>query len=472
MTRKYGGTGLGLAISRHLVVMMGGDICVKSQPGVGSIFQFKVFFEKSKTPTMPPVDLEKVQVKDLTVLVVDDNAVNRLLLQAILTKWDMKPTLAPSGKGALEALEQAQLRGTRFDLILLDVMMPEMDGFETAKLIRDNFSSCWPVIMMLTSVGQRGDAARCRELGISAYLTKPIKQSDLFDAIKTVLALRNQDAEQRNLVTRYSLRERPCYPAAASSRSLHILLAEDNVVNQQVATKILTNRGHSVVVALNGRQAMEAFEKERFDLIFMDVQMPDLDGFDATRIIREREKDGGGRIPIVAMTAHAMKGDKEKCLAAGMDDYVSKPINRVELFSVIEKFAKSGEATGNDICLSSKEDEAFSTEVFDIAKALKIVGGNKAFLKELADLFFENLPDYVAKIREAISMEDDGALERAAHELKGSVGNFAAMRARNAAYQLEVIGNKGTLEHADQLLSELMEELSNLESAIRSALPE
>jgi CheY-like chemotaxis protein len=471
-TRMYGGTGLGLSISRHLIEMMGGDIRVESRPGAGSTFQFRVFFEKPKTPTLLSIDLETVNVKDLTVLVVDDNAVNRRLLQEILIKWDMLPTLASSGKKAIETLEQARMQGTRFDLILLDVMMPEMDGFETAELIRSCVDFYQSVIMILTSVGQRGDAARCRELGISAYLTKPIKQSELFAAIMTVLALRNQGAEDGILITRHSLRETPSDRSAGSSKNLHILLAEDNVVNQKLATKILSNWGHSIVVASSGKEVVEACEKERFDLIFMDIQMPDLDGFEATQIIREREKDGGGRLPIVAMTAHTMKGDKEKCLAAGMDDYVSKPINRDELFSVIEKFTKSGESTGNSASVSSKDDEAFTTGVFDIARALEIAGGDKAFLKELADLFFENLPGYVAKIREAISMENSGALEDAAHNLKGSIGNFAAKRAQNAAYQLEVIGNKGMLADADQLLSELMEELKPLECSIKRALSE
>ena len=274
------------------------------------------------------------------------------------------------------------------------------------------------------------------------------------------------------LITRHSLRETPSDRVAGSSKNLHILLAEDNVVNQKLATKILANWGHSIVVASSGKEAVEASEKERFDLILMDIQMPDLDGFEATQIIREREKDGGGRLPIVAMTAHAMKGDKEKCLAAGMDDYVSKPINRDELFSVIQKFAKGGEATGNSASLSSKDDEPFTTEVFDIAEALEIAGGDKAFLKELAGLFFENLPGYVAKIREAISREDSGALEGAAHELKGSVGNFAAKRAHNAAYQLEVAGRERTLEDTGQRLTELVEELSSLECTIKSALSE
>jgi CheY-like chemotaxis protein len=249
-------------------------------------------------------------------------------------------------------------------------------------------------------------------------------------------------------------------------------VAEDNVVNQKVATKILGNRGHSTVVASNGREAVDASEKERFDLILMDVQMPELDGFEATQLIREREKASGGHLPIVAMTAHAMKGDREKCLATGMDDYVSKPINRDELFSVIEKFTKGGETTENSSSLSSRDDNEPTTEVFDISKALKTVGGDYEFLKEIAELLLENLPGYVAKIREAISGEDAVALEGAAHNLKGAVGNFGAARAYDAAYRLEVIGKKSALADADRLLRELMEELASMEYAIKIALPE
>ncbi len=471
-TRMYGGTGLGLTISRHLVEMMGGVLGVESHLGVGSKFEFTASFGRSKTGVTIAFTAEPVDVRDMPVLVVDDNAANRRILDMMLRNWNMKPLAVASGKAALEALEQASLLGVPFVLILLDLLMPEMDGFETVAEMRKRFDSPASIIMMLTSAGQRGDAARCRELAISAYLTKPIKQSDLFDAIMTVLAFRNQNLDGKHLVTRHSLRKLPTSRRPDTSKRLRILLVEDNLVNQKVALKTLANWDHAVVVAANGREAVEAFDKNHFDLIFMDVQMPEMDGFEATQMIREKEKKGTGHIPIVAMTAHNMKGDRENCLAAGMDDYISKPINRDELSRVIEKFAKGvDESQDRSACLST-DCEPTAEDVFELSRALEIVGGDIALFKEIADMLLENLPDHIAKIREAINRQDATSIEHTAHTLKGSVANFGAMRVYDAANQLELIGKEGRLTEAEESLAKLVRELNSLESALKAALLE
>ncbi len=328
MTRKYGGTGLGLTISARLVERMGGHVWVESKVGEGSTFHFTVTLGLQREPVRGPLAKETVDLCDLPVLVVDDNATNRFILQAMLRHWQMRPTVVDGSRAAMCALEQAKDGGRCFPLILLDAQMPEMDGFALAECIKDNPGLAGATIMMLTSAGQRGDAARCRDLGISAYLIKPIRQSELLEAI--LVALTKASAKQTHpvLVTRYSLREhRP---------RLEILLAEDNAVNQALAVRLLEKRGHSVTVATDGREALAALEKQTFQLILMDVQMPGMDGLEATAAIRAREKLTGKRLPIVAMTAHAMKGDEERCLTAGMDAYIAKPIRAAELFRVIE----------------------------------------------------------------------------------------------------------------------------------------
>jgi len=335
MVRRFGGTGLGLTISSRLVEMMGGRIWLESEVGKGSCFHFTapVGIAASAASTEPT---EHVPLAGLPVLVVDDNAANRRILGEMLKPWGMKPVLAASGREAIAALRDADQSASPFALLLTDANMPEMDGFTLVERIRQQADLRKITIMMLTSAGQRGDAARCRELGIAAYLVKPIGQSQLLDAIMDVLGTTAETADEPRLVTRHSLREgRP---------SLRILVAEDNAVNQKLASRLIEKRGHTVVVVSNGLEALEALEKQSFDLVVMDVQMPEMDGFEATAAIREREKSSGKHLPIMAMTAHAMAGDRERCLAAGMDGYVSKPIQAKELFEAVEKLIPVSES--------------------------------------------------------------------------------------------------------------------------------
>ncbi|HXM96455.1 MAG TPA: response regulator [Candidatus Dormibacteraeota bacterium] len=341
-TRKYGGTGLGLTISARLVAKMGGTLWVESELRRGSQFHF--------TAHMRAADAKKINVgrvappeilRGVKVLVVDDNRTNRRILEGMLSRWEMKAVLVESGEQALMQLSAARESGDPYGLILMDMHMPEMDGFALIERIRQRPELSTATIMMLTSAGHRGDAARCQELGVSAYLLKPIRQSELREAIARVLGAREQ-AGAIPLITRYSLHD-----ARDPMSSLRVLLAEDNSVNRLLATRLLEKRGHRVAVATNGREALAELEKESYDLVFMDVQMPDIDGLEVTAAIREKEKSSGNHQPVIALTALAMKGDEERCLAAGMDDYLSKPIRPHELDDILEKYVARRTAAAN-----------------------------------------------------------------------------------------------------------------------------
>jgi signal transduction histidine kinase/DNA-binding response OmpR family regulator len=330
-TRKYGGTGLGLSISTRLVEMMGGKIWIKSTPGQGSEFHFTANFTRQKKQSAHPpvVEIAKLEsLKNLPVLIVDDNATNRTILEKILTHWNMLPTTAEDGPKALSLLKEARKNGTEFPVILLDVNMPEMDGFTVARKIKADPEIAGTTILMLSSSDLQKETRQCREMGIAVYMIKPIRQSELLNGILTVL-----DKAPKNQQTASS---KPDSNSQKHQKSLQILLAEDNRINQALAVKLLEKWGHCVTVADDGLQVLDQLKKDAFDMILMDIQMPQLDGFEATRIIRIREKRYGGHIPIYAMTAHAMKGDRERCLDAGMDGYISKPIKPKELFQTIE----------------------------------------------------------------------------------------------------------------------------------------
>ncbi len=330
-TREFGGTGLGLSISSQLVGLMNGRIWAESRLGVGSVFHFTARFDFASQPVHRVVPKEKSVLQDVRVIIVDDNQSNRTILAETVRSWGMIPVAVGDSREATKLIEEHALRGEPFSLALVDFMMPEMNGFQLAESLSKSVTSNIDKIIMLTSGGQRGDAARCQELGIAAYLMKPIKQSDLLDAILMTMHKTPGFKAKAPLITRHSVRE--------ARRRLHILLVEDNPVNQKLAVKILEQMGHTVVTASNGLQALEMFGQTRFNVILMDVQMPQMDGFGATKAIRDKELIDGGHIPIIAMTARAMIGDREKCISAGMDDYISKPINRKELMEILEKIA-------------------------------------------------------------------------------------------------------------------------------------
>jgi PAS domain S-box-containing protein len=452
-TRKYGGTGLGLAIVKRFVELMGGTIGLESEQGKGSTFHFTVDYNLQSAPALEMPVPGAVNVEGLPVLIVDDNPTSRRLLSEMVTGWGMCPSAAGSGDSALGIMQGAKQDGREFELAIIDARMPEMDGFALVEELNRREDLYQPTVIMLTSAGKVGDGARCRELGVSGYLMKPAKKSDLWDAIMIALGNPPNDGKERELITQHSLRE--------NRRSLRVLVAEDSPVNLKLIVRLLEKRGHTVESTGSGRQVLRALERRPFDLILMDVQMPEMDGLEATAAIREREGATGEHIPIVAMTAHAMKGDRERCLDAGMDAYVSKPVRAGELFETIERVMPAGKRGG--LGMPPEEDRS---EVMDWTGAFKHFEGDVGLLKEIAAMFLEESPIMIARMEDALRRGDSDALERAAHTVKGSVGNFAAKPAFQAAQRVEQIGRDGNMGDAEEAFRALKTELERLEPAL------
>ncbi len=462
-TRKYGGTGLGLAISKGLVELMDGEIHVESEVGKGTTFRFTIELEKqaekSDAETVVPADILHKRI-----LVVDDNQTNREILRIQLQYWGCSVEEVSNGQGALLKLHQGITNRKPFDIAIIDMQMPGMDGANLGRNIKGDPALENTILVMLTSMGQYGDAAKAKEIGFAAYLSKPVKSSRFYDVLVTVSGLEagQTDRGSRPIVTKHSAAE-------TRKNNIRILLAEDNLINQEIALNILDKLGYRADAVPNGREVLKSLEKTPYHLVLMDIQMPEMDGFTATHEIRNPQSPiPNHKIPIIAMTAHAMQSDRDACIEAGMDDYVSKPISPKKLSEAIERWTGNHEESSfisDDVVLEDGVDPRNVTAEkppIDLDGALERAMGNKEFLDKMIDGFIKSIPEQIESLRGLIEQGDEDALTKGAHSLKGASANLGMNELSAAALRLEQMGRDGELAKADQALDELVRQFEIL----------
>ena len=467
-TREYGGTGLGLAIVAQLVALMHGEIEIDSTPGRGTTFHFTAQFSfPDQQFIAPPNDTEEfAQLKNRSILVVDDNRTCRMILAEILSNWAMHPVLAANAGQAFQLITQQAEQQQSFPIILLDAHMPNFNGFELAAAVKADPAFGCTIIMMLSINDLDDDIARCEQIGIEHFLYKPVKQSELFDAIVT--ATGSAAFECRTKTRKKTARVASCV------RVLNVLIAEDNYVNQRLVTDILQERGHTLMIANNGLEALLLYEQHAFDVILMDGQMPEMDGYQTTREIRRREHGTDRHVRIIALTAHAMKEDRALCIATGMDDYVTKPIDADYLIARLEWHATQQTCvdTSDTVRAKSSAEQTAPAVVFDLDGALKRVRGKVPLLKELLCVLLHDLPHALVEIDTAVSNDDADQLERTAHRLRGAVSTICADAVTAAALQIETLGPSKALADVPPAVDNLHRHVADLVTEMHTYLGE